>query len=182
MYLVVLHPSGRIDAERLSDLCERTALMVRAGLQPPMHSVLGVCDTLPAAATKSAEWRAVRRNQGEERRDMSNAVKWLIRQRIRFLRQQARDTRLIQTADQDERAWYQEQASKIELEIAELERFDVNATDQQRPGPTAPASAEFDLLGGEAPSEANGIRRTGRALRPPSKPGERLETRSGDTR
>jgi len=47
--------------------------------------------------------------------------------------------------------------------------FFPNATDQQRPGPTAPASAEFDLLGGEAPSEANGIRRTGRALRPPSK-------------
>ncbi len=133
MYAVVLHASGRIDAERLGDMAGRAMMMVRAGLKPPLYAILEEHPSLTIAATRAAHMRALKRNQLADKEDTSRAVQWLVERRIKMLESQARDTRLIETPDQKDREFYEQEAQRMEAEADELKQWRTENTPKHDP-------------------------------------------------
>jgi hypothetical protein len=65
MYVVIMHESGRVDAESLDDLVRRTAMIYRNGRKPPMYALLQRVTSLPEAATIASRIRSDRRKVNE---------------------------------------------------------------------------------------------------------------------
>ena len=61
MHAVILHESGRIDAEDVAELAARSRLVFEAGGAVPMYAVLALCDTWFLALNKAAEFRKEQR-------------------------------------------------------------------------------------------------------------------------
>ena len=72
MFAVVLHASGRVDAEGLDDLVKRTALIYRNAVRPPMYAILKLCAAQVEATSIASQIRSDRRQANQAKREMGD--------------------------------------------------------------------------------------------------------------
>lgn len=77
-WAVVLHASGRVDAERVGDLAARTRLIYRSAMAPPMYSLLELCDAQVEAQELAAKVRVERKKAKEAMRAVGDHEEGLV--------------------------------------------------------------------------------------------------------
>lgn len=68
MHAVILHENGRIDAELLAALVQRSRMIYQAGGVPSKYTILELCETQTAAGETAQRMRKDRRERMQQSR------------------------------------------------------------------------------------------------------------------